>query len=106
MTIPIIATILRVLWLMADMAENTQAARHKFTPLKNRDRGSLKIFMAATLAVPAGVVVGFTKVGHSQTEGNVVGVVGIALMLTGILIRWASIYSLCQYFSRTVTILP
>jgi len=57
-------------------------------PLKNRDRGSLKIFMAATLAVPAGRFVGFTKVGHIQTEGNVLGVVGIALMLTGILLRW------------------
>ncbi|MDX6559628.1 MAG: hypothetical protein QOF72_2677 [Blastocatellia bacterium] len=106
MTIPIIATTLRALWFMAEMAEKTHAARHKFTPLKNRDRGSLKIFMAATLAVPAGVIVGFTKVGHIQTEGNVLGVVGIALMLAGILIRWAAIYTLGQYFTRTVTILP
>ena len=105
MLIPIVATILRALWFMAEMAEKIHAARQKFTPRKNRDRGSLKILMAATLAVPAGVIVGFTKVGHIQTEGNVLGVVGIALMLTGILIRWAAIYTLGQYFTRTVTIL-
>jgi len=102
MTIPIIATILRALWFMA---EKTHAARHKVTPLKNRDKASLKILMAATLAVPAGVIVGFTRVGYIQTDGDVLGVVGIALMLTGILIRWAAIYTLGQYFTRTVTIL-
>lgn len=101
MTIPIIATVLRALWFMA---EKIHAARQKFTPGKNRDRGSLKISMAAALAVLPGVIVGFTNVGHIQTVGNVLAVVGIALMLTGILIRWAAIYTLGQYFTRTVTI--
>jgi protein-S-isoprenylcysteine O-methyltransferase Ste14 len=105
MLISIIAIILRAVWFMAEMAEKIHAARHKLTPLKNRDRASLKILMAATLAVPAGVIVGFTRVGHIQSDGNVLGVVGIALMLTGILIRWVAIYTLGQYFTRTVTIL-
>ena len=102
MTITIIATILRALWFMA---EKTHAAHHKVTPLKNRDKASLKVLMAATLAVPAGVIVGFTRVGYIQTDGDVLRVVGIALMLTGILIRWAAIFTLGQYFTRTVTIL-
>jgi protein-S-isoprenylcysteine O-methyltransferase Ste14 len=103
MTIPIIAIILRALWFIAEMIH---AARHKFlTPIKNRDRASLNIFRAATLAVPAGVIVGFTEVGRIHTGSNVLGVVGIALMLTGILIRWTAIYTLGPYFTRTVNIL-
>ena len=102
MTLPIIATILRALWLMAELIH---AARHKFTPGKNRDRASLKILKAATLALPAGVIIGFTNVGHIQTNGNVLAVAGIALMLAGILIRWAAIYTLGRYFTRTVAIL-
>ncbi len=103
MTIPIIATILRALWFIA---EKIHAARHKFlTPIKNRDRASLTILMAATLAVPAGVAVGFTEVGRIDTGGNVLGLVGIALMLTGILIRWTAIFTLGPYFTRTVNIL-
>ena len=43
MTIPIVATILRALWFMGEMIH---AARHKVTPLKNRDSASLKILMA------------------------------------------------------------
>jgi len=102
MTIPIIATILRALWFIA---EKIHAARRANTPLKDRDRASLKILMAATLAVPAGIIIGFTKVGHIQTEGVFLGIVGITLMITGIVIRWAAIYTLGNYFTRTVTIL-
>ena len=102
MTIPIIATVLRALWFVA---EKVHAARHKITPLKNRDRASLKVLMAATLAVPVGVAVGFTEVGRIQTKGDFLGVVGITLMLAGIFIRWVAIYTLGHYFTRTVTIL-
>jgi protein-S-isoprenylcysteine O-methyltransferase Ste14 len=103
MSIPIIAIILRALWFIAEMIH---AARHKFlTPIKNRDRASLNIFKAATLAVPVGVIVGFTEVGRIHTGSNVLGVVGIALLLTGILIRWTAISTLGPYFTRTVTIL-
>ena len=102
MTIPIIATTLRALWFIA---EKVHAARHQVTPAKNRDRASLKISMAATLAVPAGVIVGFSEVGRIQTEGGFLEIVGITLMLAGILIRWVAIYTLGHYFTRTVTIL-
>jgi len=103
MTIPLIAVVLRALWFIG---ERTHAARHKsLTPIKNRDRASLNFLMAATLAVPVGVVVGFTGVGHVQTGSNAIGLVGIVLILTGILIRWTAIYTLGPYFTRTVNIL-
>jgi isoprenylcysteine carboxyl methyltransferase (ICMT) family protein YpbQ len=102
MTIPIAATIIRALWFIA---EKVHAARHKVTPAKNRDRASLKILMAATLAVPVGVIVGFSEVGRLQTEGGFLEIGGLTLMVAGILIRWAAIYTLGHYFTRTVTIL-
>lgn len=102
MTIPIIATALRALWFIA---EKVHAARHKVTPVKNRDRASLKFLMAATLAVPAGIIVGFSEVGRIHLEGGVLEIVGITLMLAGILIRWVAIYTLGHYFTRAVTIM-
>ncbi len=61
--------------------------------------------MAATLAVPAGVIIGFTGVGRIPAGGDLLAGVGITLMLAGILIRWAAIYTLGRYFTRRVTIL-
>jgi protein-S-isoprenylcysteine O-methyltransferase Ste14 len=102
MTISILATVVRALWLLAEMLH---AARHKVIPDKDWDRSSLKILKAATLALPVGAVIGFTDVGHIQTAGNFLGSAGLALMLTGICIRWVAINTLGKYFTRTVTVL-
>ena len=102
MTISILATVLRAMWLIAELAH---ASHRKITPAKDWDRSSLKILMLATLAVPVGVIVGFTDVGHIHTEGNFLGTVGFALMLAGICIRWVAIHTLGRYFTRTVTIM-
>ena len=102
MLISIIATLLRALWFIG---EKIHAARHRITPIKNRDKASLKILMAVTLAIPAGVIIGFTKVGRVLTTSGFLSIVGLTLMLTGMFIRWAAIYTLGNYFTRTVTIL-
>jgi protein-S-isoprenylcysteine O-methyltransferase Ste14 len=99
--IPIIATILRALWFIA---EKTHSARRSIAPARHLDKSSLKVLKSVTLVVPVGVAVGFTGVGHIHTEGNVLGVVGISLMLAGIIIRWAAIFTLGQYFTRKVMI--
>src|SRR2546422_6118347 len=102
MTISILATVLRAMWFIGEI---THAYHRKVTPAKDWDRSSLKILMLATLAVPVGVIIGFTDVGHIHTEGNFLGAVGFALMLVGISIRWVAIHTLGRYFTRTVTIL-
>lgn len=102
MTISILATVLRAMWFIAEIAH---ASHRKVTPAKDWDRSSLKILKAATLAVPVGVIVGFTDVGHIHTEGNFLGTVGFALMLVGISIRWVAIHTLGRYFTRTVTVM-
>src|SRR2546428_8432573 len=102
MTISILATVLRAMWFIGEIAH---AYHRKVTPAKDWDRSSLKIFKLATLAVPVGVIVGFTDVGHIHTEGNFLGAFGFALMLVGISIRWVAIRALGRYFTRTVTIM-
>src|SRR2546428_10605925 len=102
MTISILATVLRAMWFIGEIAH---ASHCKVTPAKDWDRSSLKILRLATLAVPVGVIVGFTDVGHIHTEGNFLGAVGFALMLAGISIRWVVIHTLGRYFTRTVTVL-
>ena len=91
MTISILATVLRAMWFIGEIAH---ASHRKVTPAKDWDRSSLKILKLATLAVPVGVIVGFTDVGHIHTEGNFLGAVGFALMLVGISIRWVAIHTL------------
>lgn len=102
MTLPVVATVLRALWFVA---EKVHAARHKVVPVKERDRASLKILMAATLAVPAGVAVGFTEGGRVEAGRALLEIVGVAMMLAGIGVRWAAVYTLGRYFTRTVTLL-
>src|SRR5438270_13873851 len=100
--IHILSTVLCAMWFIGEIAH---AAHSKVTPAKDWDRSSLKILKLATLAVPVGVIVGFTDVGHIHTEGNFLGAVGFALMLAGISIRWVAIHTLGRYFTRTVAIM-
>jgi protein-S-isoprenylcysteine O-methyltransferase Ste14 len=102
MTIAILATVLRAIWLIGEL---THASYHKVAPAKDWDRSSLKILKLATLTVPVGVIIGFTDVGHIHTQGNFLGAIGFALMLAGISIRWLAIHNLGRYFTRTVTIM-
>lgn len=102
MTIAILATVIRAMWFIGEIAH---AYHRKVTPAKDLDRSSLKILKLATLAVPVGVIVGFTDVGHIHTDGNFLGAFGFVLMLAGISIRWVAIHTLGRYFTRTVTVL-
>ena len=102
MTISILAIVIRALWFVA---EKTHAVRSKVQPTGDWDKSSLAIWMAADLTIPLGVILGFTEIGHIQTEANLLGVFGIALMLAGICVRWVAIYTLGRYFTRKVTIL-
>lgn len=64
MNISILATVLRAMWFIAEVAH---ASHRKITPAKDWDRSSLKILKLATLSVPVGVIVGFTNVGRIMT---------------------------------------
>jgi protein-S-isoprenylcysteine O-methyltransferase Ste14 len=102
MTIRVLAIVIRVLWFVA---EKIHALRQKNQPAGDCDKSSLTIWMAADLTIPLGVIIGFTEIGHIQSEANLLGICGIALMLAGISVRWVAIYTLGKYFTRKVSIL-
>jgi protein-S-isoprenylcysteine O-methyltransferase Ste14 len=101
MTVPILAIIVRALWLLI---EYPYLRRYKVKPAKDWDRHSAKIWDAANTVEPLGMVLGFTNIGRIQTGTNLTSAVGLGLLLTGIIIRWTAIYTLGKYFTGTVLI--
>ena len=100
MTIPIIATVMRGLWLIAEWIHSLN---HK-AESNERDKFSRKIWDAGTCIGVVGVIVGYTDVGHIETESSFLALGGIVVMFVGLAIRWTAIYTLGRYFTRTVTI--
>lgn len=72
----------------------------------DRDARSLEVFLiSGALTIPAGIVLGFTEIGRVRAGYATVSALGIALMLCGTGLRWASIRTLKRYFTINVTIL-
>lgn len=101
MTIPILATIIRALWLVI---EYPYLRRYRVSPAKDWDKHSAKLWDAANAIEPVGMVIGFTGFGRIQTGRNVIGILGLALLLIGVAIRWMAVYTLGKYFTGTVLI--
>src|SRR2546430_10814721 len=101
MIIPILATIIRALWLVI---EYPYLRRFRVKPVKDWDRHSAKLWDVANAIEPVGMILGFTGVGRIHTETNVIGLVGLTLLLAGIIIRGTAIYTLGKFFTGTVLI--
>src|SRR5215218_978282 len=101
MIIPILATVIRVLWLAI---EYPYLRRYKVPPAKDWDKHSAKLWDAANAIEPVGMLIGFIGIGRIHTGSNFVGILGLALLLAGVAFRWAAIYTLGKYFTGTVLI--
>jgi protein-S-isoprenylcysteine O-methyltransferase Ste14 len=101
MTIPILATVIRALWLVI---EYPYLRRYRVSPTKDWDKHSAKLWDAANAIEPVGMVIGFTGVGRMPAGRNAIGILGLALLVIGIAIRWIAIYTLGKYFTGTVLI--
>lgn len=101
MTIPILATVIRVLWLCI---EYPYLRRNRVLPSKDWDRHSATLWDVANAIEPVGMFIGFTSIGRIQTETNLIGILGLALLLAGVAVRWSAIYTLGEYFTGTVLI--
>jgi protein-S-isoprenylcysteine O-methyltransferase Ste14 len=95
MTIPILALML---------IEYPYLRRYKIKPAKDWDKHSASVWDIANAIELVGMGFGFTNIGRMQTGGNSIAVLGLALLLVGISIRWAAIYTLGKYFTGTVLI--
>jgi len=101
MWFPILATIIRVIWVTI---EYPLVRRYAIRPDRNWDKHSARLWDLANLMEPLGMIIGFTSIGRIQTLASLSGLVGLAFLLVGITIRWAAIHTLGKYFTTTVLI--
>jgi protein-S-isoprenylcysteine O-methyltransferase Ste14 len=101
MMIPILATAIRALWLIL---EYPYLRRYKIKPAKDWDKKSAKLWDVANAVEPVGMILGFTNIGRIQTGSDFFGLLGLALLLLGITVRWTAICTLGKYFTGTVLI--
>src|SRR5215210_2620847 len=100
MAIPIIATVMRGLWLIAEWIHSLN---HKADSTE-RDKFSRTVWDVGTGIGVVGVIVGYTDVSHIETGSNFLAFSGVIIMFVGIAIRWTAIYMLGRFFTRTVII--
>ena len=85
MTIPIIASAIRALWLVGEILHQRG---QQVKLLKNLDRNSGRLWDVANAIEPVGMILGFAGIGRIQTGSGLVAGAGLALLILGILIRW------------------
>src|SRR5688500_2155150 len=101
MVIPILASILRVAWLLVEL---TYLRRFKARPGKDWDRGSGRLWDVANGIEPIGMILGFARIGQIHTGTNLIPALGLSLLVAGVAIRWTAIRTLGKYFTSTVVI--
>jgi protein-S-isoprenylcysteine O-methyltransferase Ste14 len=101
MLIPILAIVIRALWLLI---EYPYLRRYRVKPAKDWDRHSAKLWDAANALELVGMFFGFTSIGRIQTHSNLIAAAGFVLLVLGISIRFSAIHTLGKYFTGTVLI--
>jgi protein-S-isoprenylcysteine O-methyltransferase Ste14 len=101
MFVPVVATVLRVLWLAV---EYPYLRRHSVKPARDWDKKSALLWDAANALEPVGMLLGFLGVGRMRGAGDIVGWAGLALLVAGVAVRWLAVYTLGKFFTGTVLI--
>lgn len=101
MVLPILATLLRAVWIIIEVP---YLRRFKVKPRRDWDKRSAQIWDFANAIEPIGMVLGFTGHGRIHTGSNLIAPFGLSLLITGVAIRWTAIYTLGKYFTGTVLI--
>ena len=101
MLLPILATTIRLIWIVV---EYPYLRRYRVKPTRDWDKHSAKLWDVANLLEPVGIVLGFAGIGRIHTLPNVIGSLGLLLLVAGITVRWAAVYTLGKYFTGTVVI--
>ena len=78
--------------------------RFRVKPLKDWDRNSAKLWDIANAIEPVGMILGFTSIGRIHTGTKLIGSLGLAMLIAGIVIRWSAVHTLGKYFTGTVLI--
>ena len=101
MVIRVLSSVLCAWWWIAEFI---RSSLQESEPANDSDKGTSRLWDASHLIAAIGIAVGFTHLGHIRTEERFIGVSGLALMLTGIVLRWSAIVTLGNYFTGKVQI--
>lgn len=101
MLVPVVATVVRVLWLAVEFP---YLRRYQVKPARDWDRRSAVLWDVANALEPVGMVLGFFGVGRMRGAGSFVGWAGVVLLVAGVCVRWRAIYTLGKFFTCTVLI--
>ena len=101
MTIPIVATIIRISWVTV---EYLYVAPNKVVPAKDWDRNSAKLWDVAHAIEIFGMIMGFMGVLRIELGTSLIMRVGLILLLAGVFLRWTAIHELGKFFTKTVLI--
>jgi protein-S-isoprenylcysteine O-methyltransferase Ste14 len=101
MTIPIVATAIRLLWTLI---EYPYLRRNRVQPTRDWDKHSRQLWDVANLVEPIGMILGFAHIGSFPIQTKLIGAIGLFLLAGGITIRGVAIHTLGKYFTGTVLI--
>jgi protein-S-isoprenylcysteine O-methyltransferase Ste14 len=101
MLLPILATAIRLAWLVV---EYPYLRRYRVKPAQDWDKHSAQLWDVANAIEPVGMVLGFLGIGRIQTLPKLISGVGLLLLVVGIAIRWAAVHTLREHFTLVVTI--
>lgn len=92
------------IWLVLEIVLG-RMTRSKDADARTRDKSSLRLLWAALIpAMIAGIYLGLHGIGFIAAGSRVVSIVGLALVVMGIVIRWTAIATLRRYFTSNVSI--
>ena len=94
------ATAVLAIWWAIDLV----FPRHRPIPSRDWDKGSLLALNVAHVFQLTGVLVGFLGVGRIDGAGAPLQLSGLALMFSGIALRWTAIQTLGVFFTGRVQI--
>lgn len=101
MTIPLLAIGIRVCWVIVEFP---YLRRFHVQPAKDWDKRSALFWDLANVLEVVGIAFGLSGRGAMPTSPRLIGAFGLGMLLMGILIRWAAIKTLGQFFTTTVVI--
>jgi protein-S-isoprenylcysteine O-methyltransferase Ste14 len=101
MLLKMLATTIRLIMVVV---EYPYVRRHRVKPTEDWDKHSAKLWDVANAIEPVGMVVGFIGIGRIQMLPNLIGLVGLLLLVAGIAVRWTAVFTLGKYFTGVVVI--
>ena len=101
MIIQMFAAAVRVLWLSLEFP---YVRRYHVAPVHDWDRQSAKLWDAANILEPLGLVLGFIGIGRIETANSMIQLTGLTILVAGIAIRWSAVRTLGKYFTSIVMI--